>query len=137
MRSTGHGVPPPFNGNVRRRPTAVPSSEPLLRASRQTGKLIAVGVGFIGGAAALTFGDRLLRSSDIGWWVLAASAFVVIVAALYGFRSIRCPRCRTSWLHYALGELPFPSNFVGWLISFEECPKCGARSADLTSGSAV
>ncbi len=91
------------------------------------------------GVVAALFGERLdsVVAEGVGIAVVAAGALLFGVAMIFGLRTIRCPRCSEGWLQYALRELPFGSNFMGWLYSFKSCPKCGATAKDLKSGCAV
>ena len=91
------------------------------------------------GAVAALFGGRLdsVVAEGVGIAVVATGALLFGGAMIFGLRAIRCPQCSEGWLQYALRELPFGSNFVGWLYSFESCPKCGATAKDLQNGRSV
>ena len=117
----------------------VPNPQSLLRASRQSKKLSIVATVALIGAILALFGEKLDALFGPGAAVVGVSIGCLLFggAMFVALRSITCPKCQVSWLTYALSQLPVGSNFIGWLFSFEQCPKCGLTAKDLNSGGAV
>ncbi len=111
------------------------TGEPLIRASHQTRRLAGVSVLALLGVVLMFSADRLVQSTgEIAWlWVALLGLVLAAGASIYDLRTIRCPRCGAGWLRYALGNLPLGSNFVGWLVTFDACPKCGVTSAEIAN----
>jgi len=56
-------------------------------------------------------------------------AILLLGSVFYALRRTACPRCKTPWLQYALGEKNI-NGWLGWLTSFTECPECGLSARD-------
>ena len=59
-------------------------------------------------------------------------ALLLLLPTWIALRRIKCPNCGMHWLQHAFGGRPM-GDWVGWLITFDECPECKATAASLTS----
>jgi hypothetical protein len=68
--------------------------------------------------------------SGIGLFL--TGAILLLGSAFYALRRTTCPRCKTPWLQYALGEKSI-NGWLAWLTTFTECPECGLSAKDTAS----
>jgi hypothetical protein len=61
--------------------------------------------------------------------IFLAGAILLLGSVFYALRRTACPRCKTPWLQYALGEKSI-NGWLAWLISFTECPECGLSARE-------
>jgi hypothetical protein len=60
--------------------------------------------------------------------LFVVGALVLLGSVFYALRRLACPRCKTPWLQYALGEKSM-NGWLAWLTEFTECPACGLSAA--------
>jgi hypothetical protein len=108
-------------------------SAPLLVTTKQLHKLYAAGACLAAGVGAMYLASFFVASVLLVV-LLVAGTSIAIAAALYALRSVRCPKCKITWVQWSMGHQPVGS-WLHWLLAFSECPGCGYVSPD--SGSAT
>jgi len=74
------------------------------------------------------FGEQIAGAVNLDAWILQlVGAVVFFVTLLVLAKGAKCPSCRTNLLFYAIGNTP-GGNWVEWLKTAENCPKCGFTS---------
>lgn len=58
-----------------------------------------------------------------------AGSILLVGSVFYALRRTTCPRCKTPWLQYALGEKSV-NGWLAWLTTFTECPECRLSASD-------
>ena len=102
---------------------------PLLQTTGQSSKLKTLATASAIGLAAVTIAPELLARGHetAAVTIFPIGAAILLVSVMSALRLVRCPRCKSPWLQFALAE-----NSVGgwltWLTTFSVCPDCGLSS---------
>jgi hypothetical protein len=113
-----------------------PRPTPLIERSGQRTRLFVAGGLFVGGAGLLL----LIQSGvfgDVSLVPLMALGFVLAVAgAALATRGVRCPICGLFWVQWAMGH-ESASQWVSWLLNFDECPGCSCNKGSEAQRDAI
>jgi len=107
-------------------------STSLLTATGTTVLLARCAAVVLVAVTAVVVAPVLMYRGDAVWPVglFLGGTLVLLASVIYALRRTCCPRCKTRWLQYALGEKSV-KGWLTWLITFRECPECGLCAQDV------
>lgn len=103
-------------------------SESLLEASGQRLKLAAALVLFVGGIGIAWIAWIYLHPHNLALSiVVGCSLAVTVVGVTIALGFVRCSTCGLRWVPWSMRTQPH-SKWLEWLLTFEQCPRCGTTS---------
>ncbi len=97
----------------------------LIYITNQSWKLVTSYIGGVVGVCVMFYGIYFNQTGAFEFY----GVVVGLSSGAFGCLSIRCPKCGLAWAWYAVTKQSL-GEWVPWLLSVKQCPKCGFPSKE-------
>jgi hypothetical protein len=99
----------------------------IIKKTGQIWKLNVTFLSLMSGSGLLFYGVHIMDTKPYASVapLVVGGLIIDLASVIFGCLSVRCPHCKARWLWQAVSSQS-PGNWLSWLMSRTECPKCNS-----------